>query len=268
MTTPSKAVRLDMMRDHVDSIPAVSKEPYRINKSSMAYWFPKIDAAGLPVPKTRFIVMPEVVKPILFAVFDGKPLEMIPEMEIFKQDLLDKAEIVGGFPLFLRTHHTSGKHDWAETCYVEKQHKIMNHILAIINYSECNSMFGELDWSLWVVREMLPTKPAFHAFNKMPIVCEFRIFAKDGELICCHPYWPPDAIEGHVKHKNWRSLLDDLQNENPHAAIMLALQASRAVPEDSWSIDVLKTNRGWFVTDMALMDESYHWPDCSRVESM
>lgn len=273
MSSPSKSDKLDMMKDHLESVQAAPRKHYRINKTSMAYWFPKIKAAGLPVPKTRFVILPEVVKPILFAVFDGEPLEMIPELEIFEQDLLDKAKVVGvqgdscrGFPIFLRTHLTSGKHDWARTCYVKERDKIMRHVLAIIEYSEMASFMG-LDWSLWVVREMLPTTPAFYAFNKMPIVCEFRVFARDGKLICCHPYWPPDAIEGRTNAEDWRSLLNDLQSEDPSSAIKIALHASRAVPENAWSIDVLKVGLDWLVIDMALMSESYHWPNCPHTES-
>ena len=237
-----------------------------MSETSMLYWFHKLKDAGVPVPKTELVPLPgEAHKPI-WDVFDGKVLTTTPTLKTFNVALLGAADEVGGFPIFLRTHTTSAKHDWVRTCYVKEEQGIMNHVLAIISYSECVAMHGELDWSVWAVRELLPTTPAFRAFNSMPIVCEFRIFAREGELICHHPYWPPASIEGHTKEKDWRQLLDDLQREDPDEAIAIALSASKAVPGFSWSIDVLKTERGWFVTDLALMRESYHWPGCPHAK--
>jgi hypothetical protein len=42
----------------------------------------------------------------------------------------------------------------------------------------------------------------------------------------------------------------------------LANAAGRAVG-GAWSIDVLETRRGWYVTDMAEAASSWHeWPEC------
>jgi hypothetical protein len=30
----------------------------------------------------------------------------------------------------------------------------------------------------------------------------------------------------------------------------------------AWSVDILETKRGWFVTDMAEASKSFHWPEC------
>jgi hypothetical protein len=30
----------------------------------------------------------------------------------------------------------------------------------------------------------------------------------------------------------------------------------------AWSVDILETKRGWFVTDMAEAEKSFHWPEC------
>ncbi len=32
--------------------------------------------------------------------------------------------------------------------------------------------------------------------------------------------------------------------------------------DGAWSVDLLPTERGWFITDMAIMERSFHWPDC------
>jgi hypothetical protein len=35
--------------------------------------------------------------------------------------------------------------------------------------------------------------------------------------------------------------------------------------EGEWSVDCLWTDRGWYVTDMAVAATSYHWPACNRL---
>ena len=231
-----------------------------MNKTSMLYWYPKIQSV-VPTPETRFLDMPAEIQSRFFEFFDGEDLTEDDLVSAFVHQLGALGAQVG-YPLFLRTALTSAKHYWRRTCHVETRKSLLEHVVQIIEFSECASMPG-LDWSDWAVRELLPTRPAFHAFNgMMPIVCEFRVFVRDGEEICWHPYWPAEAIEGHTEEKNWRSKLRGLQNEPNGEARELAWQASMAVPEDAWSVDVLKTDRGWYVTDMALAAESYHWPGC------
>ena len=33
-----------------------------------------------------------------------------------------------------------------------------------------------------------------------------------------------------------------------------------------WSVDILETERGWYVTDMALAPRSWHWPHCKALD--
>ena len=45
-------------------------------------------------------------------------------------------------------------------------------------------------------------------------------------------------------------------------------KVARAFAGDgSWSVDVLETDRGWCVTDMAEAEGSFHWPECERLRS-
>lgn len=45
----------------------------------------------------------------------------------------------------------------------------------------------------------------------------------------------------------------------------LASRAGKAVG-GAWSVDILETTRGypnrWYVTDMAVAEDSWHWPEC------
>lgn len=238
-----------------------------MNKTSMIYWYPKIcKIPQIKTPKTLFLKMPKGIQSQFYRVFYGNNMTGDLYVRAFINQLGKLGEQIG-YPLFLRTHLTSGKHGWARTCHVQSRDMLLEHVIQIIEYSECVSLRG-LDWSTWAVRELLPTTPAFLAFDEMPIVCEFRVFVRDGEELCWHPYWPAGAIEGHTEERNWRSRLRALQNEPNNEAREIARLASRAVPGDAWSVDVLKTEKGWYVIDMALAGESYHWVGCENKEAL
>jgi hypothetical protein len=56
--------------------------------------------------------------------------------------------------------------------------------------------------------------------------------------------------------------MSSLEGETEREVTDLANAAGRAVG-GVWSIDLLETQRGWMVTDMAEAEKSWHeWPDC------
>ena len=235
--------------------------------NDMAYWFPKIEAAGLPVPKTFMHVMPEEAQAAVWEAFDQPgphdPTALNPALERFFEQVEASAAQIG-FPIFLRTGRTSGKHEWDNTCNVKTAPELRAHIYQIAYFSECASMFGELNWTNWAVREFLPIKPygVCPDYENMPINREFRFFAEDGKVLCHHPYWPPMALErgGAVMDAARYRELCDPADDLP-ALIELAERASKAVG-GAWSVDLLETERGWYLTDMAVASRSWHWPEC------
>jgi hypothetical protein len=44
----------------------------RREKTALSYWFPQIEAAGIPVPRTKIVHMPKVAQEAIWAAFDGK----------------------------------------------------------------------------------------------------------------------------------------------------------------------------------------------------
>jgi hypothetical protein len=228
--------------------------------TALSYWFPKLEAAGIPVPKTRILGMSEAAMEDIWAAFDGK------EGPGAVRDFGEQIAVIGdemGWPVFLRTDHTSAKHHWNEACFVAKREDVLSHIFQIAEFSELCSFMG-LPWKNWAVREFLPTKPLAIAprYSDMPVCREFRFFVTDGEVQCWHPYWPLDSLEqGGVV--NAEAIYAEMcRCENEAALIALAEAAGRAVP-GSWSIDILDTARGWFVTDMAEAEKSFHWSGCA-----
>ncbi len=226
----------------------------------MSYWLPKLEAADVPVPLTVLVPMAPDAYADVFNVFEGKPLRGPAT------DFLRKLEVTAGaigYPAFLRTGMTSGKHGWARTCYLTDPAQLLSHVASLVEFSECASLLGlPCDW--WAVRELLPTIPlaVCPRYEGMPACREFRCFVADGEVICMHPYWPTEALErgGVTDPERIAAQLASCPDEP--AVRALAARAGAAVGGE-WSVDVLETARGWFVTDMAEAAKSWHWLGCA-----
>lgn len=265
MFTPEE--RRKMMEDHTEKALAAPRVK-RVDKTALSYWFPLIEAAGLPVPKTVIVPMPLQAQECIWALFDGEDGAHPGVMLAFVGHLKLMAEQVGGYPCFLRTDHTSGKHEWDKTCFVKSADVMAQHVADLAMNSEMAGGCG-LPWDVWVVREYLPIIPVgvCPLFNNMPVNREFRFFVDDGKVRCWHPYWPMEALEqGDVQaDADIATIYEELSDlTNPEFFIIqnMAERAGRAIG-GSWSIDILETKRGWFVTDMAEADKSWHWPECS-----
>lgn len=232
-----------------------------MDRTCMSYWFPKIEAAGLPVPRTVMVPMPGEAFKAIYAVFDGKPVE--PEAEPFLMALGAAADGIG-YPCFLRTGQTSGKHDWENTCYLPSRTVLREHVIGIVEYGEMATLMGlPCDW--WAVREMLPTLPitTCPAYGNMPVCREFRVFVDDGSARCWHPYWPMDALERGGAAEAKESFDALCSCADLETVLSLARRAGEAAG-GSWSVDMIETSRGWFVTDMAEAEKSFHWPGCEH----
>lgn len=223
--------------------------------NDLAYWFPKIEAAGLPVPETR-IVTTDVE---LMGLLDG---EMPVGFEAFLSDL-EKASWNVGYPCFLRTGHTSGKHDWSDTCYVAGPNHLGRHVAALVEASALADVFG-LPTRTWVVRSLIKTTPLFRCerWRGFPVTREFRVFIRDDEFEAMYPYWPEDAVEqGQPDRDDWRDVLrvaSEITDDDADKVTFLAGMASAAVGGGYWSIDFLQDEGGdWWLTDMADGDRSY-----------
>lgn len=239
---------------------AVSSPRPALDRTCLSYWFPLLEAAGLPVPRTVMVRMSSKAFRDVFRVFDGEPMK--GDAQPFF-DAIKVAADAMGYPCFLRTGQTSGKHDWERTCLLPSANAISQHVVSIVEFSECVSLIG-LSCDVWAVRELLPTMPlgVCPNYRNMPLCREFRFFVADGEVQCWHPYWPLESLEQGGADI---SLYDQLSSTDDYkSAFSLAHKAARAV-EGSWSVDVLETQRGWYITDMAEAEKSYHWEGCGAV---
>jgi hypothetical protein len=225
------------------------------NRNDLAFWLPKLLASGVPVPRTE-IVRTEVD---LTQLLDG----ITPAgYEAFLLELRDAADRVG-YPCFLRTGHTSGKHDWRRTCYVEHPEDLASHVAALVEQSALADIMG-LPTETWAIREFLRLRVRFTAFGGTPVAREFRTFFRDGECLCLHPYWPPGSIES-PSCRDWRARLEDMGRLGPAQEQALRSRVRRVAREfdGAWSLDFASGKDGiFYAIDMAEMDRSFHWPGC------
>jgi hypothetical protein len=235
-------------------------------RNCLSYWLPKLEEAAIPTPRT--IIVPCKIN--LFELIDGTQPAGFQE---FLSDLTAAADHIGE-PCFLRTGQTSGKHQWDNTCHLTNLRHLARYVGNLVEYSELAGIMG-LPYDVWVVRELLPVQPicTLKRYCNFPLVREARCFIKGGKVVCHHPYWPHDAIRDGMFSKTRQllkeesTLIDHLYAEAcelPWEPIVdLAGKVAEVFADDgSWSVDILETQRGWFVTDMAVARQSFHWPDC------
>ena len=179
---------------------------------------------------------------------------------------LDAACTEIGYPAFLRTAYTSGKHGWKDTCGgITCANDISSAVTEIVGFS--NMGFPEQPCHLFMVREMISTKRLFTAFADMPITREFRFFVSKDKITHVQPYWPPHAVAETVQEDvDWESLLQEAsvmtQKEYDFLETMTA-KIGMALPDHEWSVDWLQDKNGdWWMIDMAIAGLSFKWePD-------
>lgn len=230
----------------------------------MLYWFPIIKDLPIPTPKTTWIEIPYEVFCEYIDAVETKPEKL--KMEDYTEGIIARAKEIG-YPLFLRTDLASGKHAWAESCYVEREEDLFRHIQRVVEYNFLADIFG-LSCNALVFREYIPMDARFVAFwGRLPIAPERRYFIKDGKVECHHPYWIVDAIEKGgfpPAESNWRALLTSMNAETNREIGLLTNYATRVAELLSgyWSVDFCRAKSGeWILIDLAEGEKSWH-PEC------
>lgn len=224
--------------------------------NDLAYWFPLVEAAGLPVPETLIVDGP---KGDLVGLLDGVRPEGYGEF----MARVETAVAQVGLPCFLRTGHTSGKHNWLSCCWMQEDSSLSRHVAALVEES-CMGIPG-LPTDTWVVRELLPTAPIFHcgSFGGLPVTREFRLFVRDGEVEHTQPYWPAASVaEAHPSVRNWEELLDREAKMTDMERQLLTAMAERAGDAlgGYWSVDFMEDKDGmWWLIDCAEGDRSFRY---------
>lgn len=229
--------------------------------NSMLVWWPLVKDLAVPMPKT--IIVPGRYDE-LSAVLDG---QMFPVR--FAADLRAAADQIG-FPLFMRTDLSSGKHQYRDTCYVNDLSLILVNLVNLIEANALADVMG-LPFEAIVLREFIPLASRFAAFaDALPIAPERRYFVRDGHVVCHHAYWPEQAIAQAcgcggdpcpALPRYWRETLAELNAESGQEVSLLSDHAcliGNALP-GYWSVDfALAADGRWIFIDAARGWRSWH----------
>lgn len=252
--------------------------PRDYQRNCLSHWFPVLRDAGLPVPGTEIVKSDGCLSSLLHGVEpDGFSALLDGISEAVRK--IEQLSSCGNVPVFLRTGQVSGKHNWRECCCLMPDDSVGDHVRSFVEWSAMVDFLG-LPTDVWAVREMLPVSPIVYLkrYGGMPLVSEVRCFIDGGEVTCVHPYWPMDAIrEGFSDDQVSAGLSADHCYKLAVAGCFSdgglplpdVMRLARDVAclfegDGSWSVDILRTDRGFFVTDMADASMSFHWPGCEN----
>ena len=233
---------------------------HNLEQNCLSYWYPRLVKSGVRTPYTCILE----TELDLIGLVEG---DTVRGFGRFCERLVEAVQAVRGPPAFLRTGYGSGKHHWPRTCYLVDLDCIGRQVRELVEWSALSSIMG-LPTNVWVLRELLPLKSVFRAFEGLPICVERRYFIRDGQVECHHPYWPAAALR-EAYHRttlpgDWELCLCQANSESAEEVSYLAVQSTRvaAAMAGYWSLDWAQTVDGkWYAIDMALGENSWH-PEC------
>src|SRR3990167_4383578 len=162
-----------------------------MNRNSALIWLPKIEAAGLPTPKT-------IIVPYDHRFFVGgmeNHIDLSVHMETLANLVKGACNQVGGYPVFIRTDLGSAKHSGPSAYQINNFKEIKGVLYRLIEDQELKFWLEEEPPEALMVREFLRLDASFTAFHGLPIAREWRFFADGEKVRCFHPYWPVDVIK-------------------------------------------------------------------------
>lgn len=214
-------------------------------QTSLAWWFPRVQATGVRVPRTRLLKAGGWLTDLL----EG----LTPQINTFVRDLELAVTEIGGPPAFIRTGYGSGKHEWKHTCHYTGERPLMHHVAALVEWSLVVDPIG-LPLDDWAVREFLPVKPeiTLARYSGMPLNRERRWFIQDGRPVWFHPYWPEDICDdGDEQMLAALRRLNAVDMDEARELHELSARVAGALP-GAWSVDWLHVPEvGWYMIDAA-----------------
>jgi len=217
----------------------------------ISFWYPKLYRLNFPTPETIIIHTN-----LHWEELERK--EITKNVDNFLYEIT-QAIIKIGIPAFLRTGHTSNKHDWKNSCFINNIDKkyLLSHIKNLVEFSSVATIDRFMPCDFWAVRKFIKTKSYFTAFfGDMPITKERRYFINNGKIQCHHSYWPKEAFEK-IDKKVFKELSELSKSDEMVLNDMASYVAK--IFTGYWSCDFLQAENGeWCLTDLAIGERSYH----------
>lgn len=234
-----------------------------MNRNSALIWLPKIEEAKLPSPKTAVV---NYEHHSIVEIFDNLPCKAFNDLIVEVRKNCDDI----GYPCFIRTDLSSAKHDGPSAYKVNKPDEVGSVLFATLEDNEIKFWLEKDQPQAILIREWLSLESTFEAFNGHPISREWRFFANADSVVCFHPYWPEDSIKFYRSGEpdNWVNQLADLHKEPDEIQELkdMAIIAAKGYGYNA-SVDFAKDINGkWWLTDMAVAEDSYHWEGCENLK--
>lgn len=228
------------------------------NPTSFTNWYPQIkNIVKTPISQCIDISYDDFGNVI--NLFDNIPLpnKTLKNFNKIVKKIKDFGTIYG-YPLFIKSYTFSSKHNWENTCFIDKNSDILKHITNIIMDSElvnCESGLG------FVIRKFIDTSYSpFTAFEGMPVVKERRYFIKNKKVYGRQEYWVEGAFKNqNLTPKQWKQLRGlNLQTKEEILYLKSETEKIIKVLDGDWSVDWLMDSKGqWWCIDLAEMHKSY-----------
>lgn len=233
-----------------------------MNRNSALIWLPKIEEANLPSPKTLIV---NYNHHSILNIFDNLPCKEFDDLIVSVGQKCDEI----GYPCFIRTDLSSAKHSGPGAYKINEPKEIGHVLYATIEDNEMKFWLEKEQPMAILVRDWLDLESPFTAFSGHAIAREWRFFADSEKVICFHPYWPEDSLQfyNHSEPDNWKEKLAELHKEPDDLQELKSMAVIGAVFYGcgTASVDFAKDTKGkWWLTDMAVAEDSYHWNTCEK----
>lgn len=261
---------LDNSEGEASGAEQLSPASVELSLNSARHWLPRISAEPLlspNLPRTEVVLYDHVT---LRGILDGEKLGAAWSTLV---DQVAQAARRIGWPVFIRTDLASAKHGGPESYLARSQADVAGVLYRTVEDNELKFWLSPDQPSAFLIRQHLTLEAPFRAFAGLPIAREWRFYVNAESVLCAHPYWPEASIRfrrGCVEPPNWKEHLREL-HEQPDGKEWAQLSrlaqtaAAAADPYQVWSVDFAKACDGnWWLIDMALMQNSWHWPGCPR----
>jgi len=242
-----------------------------MDKNSMLYWWDLVKDLSIPKPKTIVIKLREEdVDMFLYCYFEEVSGKKSKSYERFRGRLkeifgeLKKAvEVLGGYPVFLRTDYTSGKHySYRDPIYRINNEKDLSKVWVLI--CECHEPL-DVHFLLppkphaLVLREWLNIEKWTNIIDRYNTV-EARLFIKGGKAVEAYPYYHWSGLEERISKRLGEKIKELRRDYERYVSIIkedldVLLKYAGVIAEKVegyWSVDFVRTDRGWYFIDMAL----------------
>ena len=247
-----------------------------VDKNSMLYWWPLVKDLPIPKPKTVIIELREEDVDMFFDCYfeevdggRGRGCEKFRRRlkEIFGE-LKKAVEVLGGYPVFLRTDYTSGKHySYRDPLYRVDNEKDFGKVWFLI--CECHEPL-DVHFLLpprpnaLIVREWLNIGKWTNIIDRYNTV-EVRLFIKGGKVVEAYPYYHWSGIEERLSKRLGEKIKELRRDYERYVGIIkedldVLLKYAGVIAEKVegyWSVDFAKSDKGWYFIDMALGE--YSW---------